>query len=106
RRRLARHAGHRLFRRIRFAAVRLVLELLPLIAFGVVALLVGSWTAPVPTARLAMLAVINAVIITMAGAVLARFLFSPMEPSLRLVPLSNSAAAYLYIWSRRFIVVG
>ena len=106
RRRLAMRAGDRMFRRIRFAAARLALELLPIIAFGVVALAVGSWTAPVPTARLAMLAVINAVVITMAGAVLARFLFSPMEPGLRLVPLSDSTAAYLYIWSRRFIVVG
>jgi moderate conductance mechanosensitive channel len=106
RRRLAKRAGDRLFRRIRFAAARLALELLPVIAFGVIALVVGSWTAPVPTARLAMLAVINAVAITMAGAVLARFLFSPMEPNLRLLPLSDSAAAYLYIWSRRFIVVG
>jgi small-conductance mechanosensitive channel len=106
RRRLAMRAGDRMFRRIRFAATRLALELLPIIAFGVVALAVGSWTAPVPTARLAMLAVINAVVITMAGAVLVRFLFSPMEPGLRLVPLSDSTAAYLYIWSRRFIVVG
>jgi small conductance mechanosensitive channel len=106
RHRLAQRAGDRLFRRIRFAATRLILELLPVIAFGVAALLVGSWTAPVPTARLAMLAVINAVVITMASAVIVRFLFSPMEPRLRLIPLSDSAAAYLYIWSRRFIVVG
>ena len=105
RRRLAQRAGDRLFRRIRFAAARFALELLPVIAFGVVALLVGSWTAPVPTARLAMLAVINAVVITMAGAVIVRLLFSPLEPRLRLVPLSDSTAAYLYIWSRRFIVV-
>ena len=97
RRRLAMRAGERMFRRIRFATARLALELLPVIAFGVAALAVGSWTAPVPTARLAMLAVINAVVITMAGAVLARFLFSPMEPGLRLVPLSDSTAAYLYI---------
>ena len=106
RRRLAQHAGDRLFRRIRFAAVRLLLELLPVIAFGVIALVVGSWTAPVPNARLAMLAVINAVVITMAGAVLARLLFSPLVPRLRLLPLSDSTAAYLYIWTRRFIVVG
>jgi small conductance mechanosensitive channel len=86
--------------------VRLLLELLPVIAFGVIALVVGSWTAPVPNARLAMLAVINAVVITMAGAVLARLLFSPLVPRLRLLPLSDSTAAYLYIWTRRFIVVG
>lgn len=106
RRRLAMRAGDHMFRRIRLAAARLALELLPMIVFGVAALVVGSWTAPVPTARLAMLATINAALITMAGAVLARCLFSPMEPGLRTLPLSDSTAAYLYIWSRRFIAVG
>jgi moderate conductance mechanosensitive channel len=106
RRRLVARANDRLFRRFRLAAERLVLELMPVIAFGVVALLVAGWVSPHPTARLALLAFINATLISFAGAVLARFLFSPMEPELRLFPLSNSTAAYLYIWSRRLIVVG
>lgn len=106
RRQLAMRAGDRLFRRIRFAAARFVLELLPIVAFGVVALLVASWAAPVPYARLALIATINAALISMAGAVVARFLFSPFEPGLRLFPLSDAAAAYLYIWTRRLIVVG
>ncbi|HEV8391241.1 MAG TPA: mechanosensitive ion channel domain-containing protein [Dongiaceae bacterium] len=106
RRRLAHRAGSGLFRRIRFAAVRLILELLPIIAFGLVALAVAGWAAPIPTARLALLAIINAALVSMAGAVIARFLFSPMEPGLRLFPLSDSTAVYLYIWSRRLIVVG
>lgn len=106
RKRLAMRAGDRLFRRFRFAAVRFVLELLPIIAFGVVALLVASWGAPIPNARLALLAIINAALISMAGAVIARFLFSPFEPGLRFIPLSDAAAVYLYIWTRRMIVVG
>ena len=69
RRRLAVRAGDRMFRRIRFTATRLLLELLPPIAFGVVALAVASWAAPLPTARLALLAIINAAVISMAGAV-------------------------------------
>jgi small-conductance mechanosensitive channel len=103
---LARRAGDRLARRIRFATVRFVLELLPIIAFGVVALLVASWADPIPNARLALLAIINATVISMAGALIARLLFSPFIPGLRLLPLSNSTAVYLYIWSRRLIVVG
>ena len=106
RRRLALRAGDGLFRRIRFAAARLILDLLPIIAFGMVALAVAGWAAPVPVARLALLAIINATLISMAGAVIARFLFSPIEPGLRLFPLSDSTAVYLYIWSRRMIVVG
>jgi small-conductance mechanosensitive channel len=105
RRRLALRAGDRLFRRIRFATARLILELLPVIAFGLVALAVAGWVAPVPIARLALLAIINAALISMAGAAIARFLFSPIEPALRLFPLSDSTAVYLYIWSRRLIVV-
>jgi small conductance mechanosensitive channel len=103
--RLAARADDRLFRRIRFAFARFFLELLPIVAFGFVALAVASWAAPIPMARLALLAIINAALISMAGAVLARFLFSPFEPGLRLFPLGDSTAAYLYIWSRRLIVV-
>jgi small conductance mechanosensitive channel len=106
RRRLAHRAGDRLFRRIRFSAARLILDLLPIIAFGLVALAVAGWATPIPTARLALLAIINAALISMAGAVIARFLFSPFEPGLRLFPLSDSTAVYLYIWTRRLIVVG
>ena len=106
RRRLAVRAGDRLFRRIRFASARLALELLPVIAFGVVALAIAGWAAPVPNARLVLLAIINATLFSMAGAVIARFLFSPMEPGLRFLPLRDSTAVYLYIWSRRLIVVG
>jgi moderate conductance mechanosensitive channel len=106
RRRLAHRAGDRLFRRIRFSVVRLLLELLPIIAFGLVAFALTSWAAPIPAARLALLAIINATLVSMAGAVIARFIFSPIEPGLRLFPISDSTAVYLYIWSRRLIVVG
>jgi small-conductance mechanosensitive channel len=105
RQRLALRAGDRMARRIRFAMVRFVLELLPIIAFGVVALLVASWADPIPNARLALLAIINATVISMVGALIARFLFSPSVPGLRLLPLRDSTAVYLYIWSRRLIVV-
>ncbi len=102
---LARRAGERLFRRIRFGAARLVLELLPVIAFGLVALGVVGWVGPPDTERLALLAMINATLVSMAGAVMARCLFSPFEPALRILPMSDATAAYLYIWSRRMIVV-
>jgi small conductance mechanosensitive channel len=105
RRRLADRVGGRWFRRIRFAAGRLILELLPVIAFGLVAFGALGWLAPPESARLALLAMINAMLVTMAGMALVSFVLSPMEPPLRLVPLSDSAAAYLYVWARRLIVV-
>jgi small-conductance mechanosensitive channel len=106
RKRLAKRAGDRLFRRFRFATVRFVLELLPIIAFGFVALVLATWAAPIANARLALLAIINATLISMAGAVIARFLFSPFEPGLRFIPLTDATAVYLHIWTRRMIVVG
>jgi small conductance mechanosensitive channel len=102
---LAQRADERLFRRIRFAAARLVIEFSPVIAFGLVALGVVGWVGPPEIERLALLAMINATLVSMAGAVTARCLFSPFEPTLRLVPMSDSTAAYLNIWSRRIIVV-
>ena len=106
RQRLADRAVDGVFRRIRFAAARLLIELLPIIAFGLVALGALGWLAPPGTVRLALLVVINATLITMAGTVVVGFILSPMEPPLRLVPLRDSAAVYLYIWARRLIVVG
>jgi small conductance mechanosensitive channel len=105
RRRLARRAGERLFRRIRFAAARLVLEFLPIVGFGLVALGALGWVAPPDVVRLALLAMINATLITMVGMVLVSFILSPMEPALRLVPLRDSGAVYLYVWIRRLLIV-
>jgi small conductance mechanosensitive channel len=105
RRRLALQVGGRWFRRIRFAAARLVLELLPVLAFGLVALGALGWLAPPGTVRLVLLAMINAMLVTMAAMALARFVLSPMESALRLVSFRDSAAAYLYVWTRRLIVV-
>lgn len=105
RRRLAHHAGERLFRRIRFAAARLAMELLPIVGFGLVSLGALGWLAPPEVVRLALLAMINATLVTMAGMALVSFLLSPMEPSLRLVPLRDSAAIYLCIWIRRLLII-
>jgi small conductance mechanosensitive channel len=99
-------AGDRLPRRIRFAFARLSIELLPIIAFGLVSLGIAGWAAPMRNAQLVLLAIINATLASMAAIALVRFMLSPMEPGLRLLPLRDFTAVYLYIWSRRLIVVG
>jgi moderate conductance mechanosensitive channel len=106
RRRLALRAGDRLPRRIRFAFARLLIELLPIVAFGLVSLGIAGWAAPMRNAQLVLLAIINATLASVAAAALVRFMLSPMEPGLRLLPLRDFTAVYLYIWSRRLIVVG
>lgn len=105
RRRFASRAGDALFRRIRFSIARLAIDFLPVIAFAVVALLCTGWLDPPERARIALLAVINAVAASTAALVVARWLFSPLLPQLRLLPMTDAAAAYLYIWSRRLILL-
>jgi moderate conductance mechanosensitive channel len=105
RRRLAHRAEGSMFRRFRFSAARFVLDFLPVIAFTFVAMAIAGWLQPPDTARLVVLAFINASIISMAALVTGRWLFSPMVPELRVVPLSDSTAVYLYIWTRRIILI-
>src|SRR5690606_23535883 len=52
-----------------------------------------------------LLAILNAAVVSMAALAIGRWLFSPMLPELRVVPLSDATAVYLYIWSRRLILV-
>jgi small conductance mechanosensitive channel len=105
RRRLAHRAEGSLFRRFRFSTARFVLDFLPVIAFTFVAMAIAGWLQPPETARLVVLAFINASTISMAALVTGRWLFSPMVPELRVLPMTDSTAVYLYIWSRRVILI-
>lgn len=105
RRRLALRAVGGIFRRVRFAAARLVLDLLPIAVFGAAALIAIGWLKPRAPTDLVLLAIVNATWVSMAGAVLARFLLSPLEPALRLLPLSDNSAVYAYVWVRRLTVL-
>lgn len=91
--------------RIRLTAGRLALDLVPLVAFAVVALVLVGGVHPPVALRLILLAIINATVWSLLAIALVRLLLSPMAPALRLVPLEDVAAAYLYIWARRMIVV-
>jgi moderate conductance mechanosensitive channel len=93
--------GHR----IRLTAGRLALDLVPIVAFAAVALVLVGWARPPAALRLILLAIINATILSLVAIALVRMLLSPIYPRLRLVPLEDATAAYLYIWARRMIVV-
>jgi moderate conductance mechanosensitive channel len=105
RRRLAHRAEGSLFRRVRFSAARFALDFLPVVAFTIVALGIAGWLQPPETARLVVLAFVNASIISMAALVTGRWLLCPMVPELRVLPLTDSTAVYLYIWARRIILI-
>jgi small-conductance mechanosensitive channel len=86
--------------------VILLLDMLPVLAFvlaiGAVAL-VGSLAGITPSAEARAVAqpLIQAVVLARVGVALARLIFAPGAPALRLLPLSDDAAAYGFRWTRR-----
>ncbi len=106
-----RHQGHlRLDRawhglaRLPFVLLRLVLDLIPLGVFAALAV-GGTEFADQPVTRLMLLAVINAYVICRLATTLARIVVSPDAPQLRLVRMTDDAAAYTVRWVRRLAAV-
>ena len=95
-----------LLRRVPLVLGRLILELLPVLAFLVVGHLVaatglGGDDPP----RLVLLAVVDAYAVCAAILCLARVLFSPDQPRLRLLTVPDHVARYAMRWTRRIAVV-
>ena len=95
-----------LLRRLPLMGGRLFLELLPVLGFVTIGHLIAATSVggdSVP--RLVILAVVDAT--ALCGAILAtaRMMLSPMHARLRLVTVSDPAAAYLMRWTRRIVIV-
>ena len=88
--------------RLPFVMGRLVLELLPVLAFvGVATLLLGTGIGELATTRLVIFAVINAYALSRGLICVARALAGPFG----LVRASAETAAYIEIWTRRIATV-
>ena len=100
--RVAESASMHWFVRLRHLAARTLLDLLPAVAFAVVSvgllLLLGLGPAAEPVAR----ALILATIAVQAVLLVARAVLTPRMPPLRLLPIGDETAAYLYVWIKRF----
>ena len=93
-------------RRIPLVLGRLVLELLPVVGFLLIGhLIAASALGGADQTRVILLAVIDAYALCAAMLCLARMLFSPAQPRLRLLPMSSAQAAYAMRWTRRLVVV-
>lgn len=95
-----------LLRRLPLVFVRLFLELLPVFGFLTVGHLIAA--TPLggePLPRLVLLAVIDAYAFCAAVICVARMMFSPVQHRLRLLNISDAAAAYAMRWTRRIAVV-
>ncbi|MET4697520.1 small-conductance mechanosensitive channel [Constrictibacter sp. MBR-5] len=95
----------RLVVRLSFVAVRLILDLLPVLAFALVAHAAMAFLDPPWRIRLAVLALVQANVIVRLIGVAARSLLAPEFASLRLLGVGDQTAQYIYIWVRRIAAV-
>ena len=104
------HAAHlariwRLLQCLPLAVARLLLDLLPVLAFAVAGnVLLGTPLGTPVTARLVILAVIHAYVMCRVIMCITRMLILPGQP-LRLLKLRDETAAYIEIWVRRIAIV-
>jgi small-conductance mechanosensitive channel len=95
-----------LLRRVPLVLGRCVLELLPALAFLVVGHLIAATAlGGEDPPRLVLLAVIDATAFCAAILSVARALFSPSQPRLRLLTIPDHMAAYAMRWTWRIVVV-
>lgn len=97
--------GHRLAR-LPLVLGRLALELAPVAAFGIAAYGALTFLDASRLVHLVSLTVINAAMITGVTAVLGRAILAPGKPGLRVLPLKDETASYIYVWIRRLVFTG
>ena len=85
--------------------VLFLLDLLPIVAFASVSYLALMFVAPSERIGLLLFALINAGWIAGAVGALGRVALAPLAATLRIPPLRDETAAYLYVWLRRLAVL-
>lgn len=84
-----------------YIALHALLTLVPILAFALAAFLTLGIVGPTHTANLVAITLINANLIARVIALAAATILAPSAPRLRLAPLGDETANYLYIWARR-----
>ena len=88
-----------------FLIARTVLDLAPIAAFAGAAYGAITLVQPGPRAHLVALAFVNAYLVARVVVAVARMTLVPAARSLRVVPVSDETANYVFIWCRRFTAV-
>ncbi|CAM2165284.1 moderate conductance mechanosensitive channel [Paraburkholderia sacchari] len=103
-----RSAQHwRLLKRLPWALLVAVLELVPVIAFGLCAAGVLSLMDPADAALAAAVGqIVDTWVVCRAIIVIGNMLFAPDADALRLMPLSGTWAAFAQRWLERIVVIG
>ena len=84
---------------------RTMLDLVPLVGFAATAYAVATVMPPTPQVHVVALILINAYLIVRGTLVVAGMLLAPTAESLRILPLTDLTANYLFIWIRRLVGV-
>jgi small-conductance mechanosensitive channel len=100
------HSGWLLLKRLPFIILAMVLDAVPAVVFlGVATVILATPIASDARTRLMIIAVVNAYVVVRMLLVVARGAFCAPSPKLRLLHVSNAAAAFLTVWCRRIAVV-
>ena len=89
--------------RLPLLAGRTVLDLVPIAAFAAAAYAVAPVVRPTPQVHIMALTLINAYLIVRTILAVARMALAPAVESLRILPLTDLTANYLFIWIRRLV---
>jgi len=81
--------------------VRTMIDFAPLVAFCGAVIVALILLGPEPSMRRVILVGVEAVVAARGVAVLARAVFAPLAPGLRLIPVVDESAAYAYVWVAR-----
>ncbi len=91
--------------RVPYLLARTVLDVVPIAVFAGGAYLVTPLVQPGPKVHVVALTFINAYLIARGTLVVARMVLLPAAPSLRVLAIGGETANYLFIWSRRLVMV-
>ncbi len=101
RRLLEERAADTIWVRLSLLAGRTIMDFVPLAAFAAVAYVVTPFMQPTTQIQVMALTIINAYLIVCATLAVVRMGLAPAVESLRVLPLTNMSANYLFIWTRR-----
>lgn len=105
RRRMSGGGVHRPIVKILLLLVRAALDLAELAAFAAAAYLCLPLVEPTYATRLVAVTLVNAILLVGLTKMVARIILAPGLPALRLGPMGDETAAYLYVWVCRLIDV-
>jgi len=84
-------------------AGRTTLDLVPIATFAAVIYSVAPLIRPTPQIHVLVLTLVNAYLIVRSTLVITRMLLAPSAGALRILPLADISANYLFIWTRRLV---